>query len=77
TRLKARMEREHGPINKYNWIFRPVYILSTLVVILAVNVVIIFHTNTEDTDVTKTEKESIQSISSVYNLNYNFIYDTN
>jgi hypothetical protein len=79
TRLKARMEREQGFIQKKKWFLRPLYAMVMLLLLLAINVVILFqgHNNDVNTNVANIENDSYQTIASAYNMNDNLLYDIN
>ena len=84
TRLKARMLAGHDestkdltPTGRQKWVLKPVYIVSGLLLVLALNVFVFLRgqndTKTADTDVTVQ-----QSIASEYNLyDINTVYDLN
>ncbi len=87
TRLRARMlarheggERELTPKNtNRNWVLRPVYIVSALLLVLALNVFVLLSGRDETTTTTADNNESFQqSIASEYHLNdINTVYDLN
>ena len=79
TRLRARMER--GLTKNYNrdWILRPVYIVTALLLVIALNVFVFLRGQEETTTVTADNNESIQqSIAAEYSVNdINTVYDLN
>ena len=77
TRLRARMERGLTNNNNRNWKLRPVYILSALLLVLAINVFVFFRS--QDETATADNNESVQqSIAAEYSLNdNNTVYDLN
>jgi hypothetical protein len=80
TRLRARMERELTSKSKSrNWVLRPVYIVSALFLVLALNVFVLLSGQDETTTTTADNNESFQqSMASEYNLNdINTVYDLN
>ena len=79
TRLRARMERELTKNNRRNWVLRPVYIVSALLLVLAVNVFVVLKGQDETTTATADNNESFQqSIAAEYSLNdINTVYDLN
>ena len=86
TRLRAKMlarheGRERG-LNKTNsreWMLRPVYIVSALLLVLAINVFVFLRGPNETTAATADSNESVQqSIAAEYSLNdNNTMYDSN
>lgn len=68
TRLKARMEKGYEPVAKKSWIFRPVYAVAALLLVLFINAAVIFK-NKETKEGVNPEIESLQSIAAEYNLN--------
>jgi hypothetical protein len=86
TRLRAKMlarheggERGVNNRNNLNWKLRPVYILSALLVVIALNIFVFFSGQDENTTTTADNNESVQqSIASEYSLNdINTVYDLN
>ena len=79
TRLKARMERGISKNNRRDWILRPVYIVSALLLVIAFNVLIFLRGDDETTTATADNNESVQqSIAAEYSLNdANTVYDLN
>ena len=79
TRLRARMERELIKNKNRNWVLRPVYIVSALFLVLAVNVFVLLSGRDETTTTAADNNESFQqSIAAEYNLNdINTVYDLN
>ena len=80
TRLRARMEKGFVPEKTRGWKLQPVYIVTSLILALAVNAVVLFRGNTNDNDPTfaANDLESEQSIAAEYNLNENnIVYDLN
>ncbi len=84
TRLKAKMLARHaGGEEDFNktysrsWKLRPVYIVSALLLVLAINVFVFLNSQNETT--TADNNESVQqSIASEYSLNdINTVYDIN
>ena len=77
TRLKARMEKDTDQNKKPTWIVRPVYVLATLLLILAVNV-IVFLKNGDEVVVADDNETAQQSIAAEYSLiDSNPMYDLN
>ena|SRR5438552_2468131 len=78
-RLKARMEREPGRKNGANkaWILRPAYALTTLVIVLVINIAVILKGEqaTESNNNNNNDTETAQSIAAEYSLNDNNIMD--
>ncbi len=68
TRLKARMEKDMEPAAPKSWIFRPVYAVAALLLVLIINAAVIFK-NSETKSGSNPEIESLQSIAAEYNLN--------
>ena len=86
TRLRARMlarheggERELTKNKSRNWVLRPVYIVSALFLVIAINVFVLLSGQDETTTTTADNNESFQqSIAAEYNLNdINTVYDLN
>jgi hypothetical protein len=83
TRLKAKMlGRLEAGINKpksREWMLRPVYIVSALLLVIAINVFVFLKGNNETTTAVADNNESVQqSIASEYSLNdINTVYDLN
>jgi hypothetical protein len=75
TRLKARMEKGLEPETPSSWLLRPVYALSALIVVLAINAYVIFGKATSNdnnnTSMATTEGETMQSLASDFSLNDN------
>ena len=76
TRLKARMERELGKngANKA-WILRPAYALTTLVIVLVINIAVILKGEQTTDSNNNSDTETAQSIAAEYSLNDNNIMD--
>ncbi|OSZ81006.1 hypothetical protein CAP36_07155 [Chitinophagaceae bacterium IBVUCB2] len=68
TRLKARMDKDYEPVSAKSWIFRPVYAVAALLLVLIINAAVIFK-NSETKATSNPEIESLQSIAAEYNLN--------
>lgn len=79
TRLKARMEKGLVKNNTREWMLRPVYIVSALLVVLAINAFVFLKGDNETSTATADNNESVQqSIAAEYNLNdINTVYDLN
>ena len=86
TRLRAKMlahheggESELTKRTSRNWVLRPVYIVSALFLVIAVNVFVLLSGRDETTTTTSDNNESFQqSIAAEYNLNdINTVYDLN
>jgi len=86
TRLRAKMLARHeggkkgiSPNNGLHWKLKPVYILTSLLLVIAVNVFVFLRGRDETTTVTTDNNESFQqSIAAEYNLNDNItMYDLN
>jgi hypothetical protein len=79
TRLRARMEKGLTPDNSRNRQLRPVYIVSALLLVLAINVFVFLRGRDETTTTTADNNESVQqSIAAEYSLNdVNTVYDLN
>ena len=77
TRLRARMQRELTKNNSRNWQLRPVYIVSALFLVIAINLFVFLRGQNETT--TADNNESVQqSIAAEYSLNdINTVYDLN
>ena len=80
TRLRAKMERGLTPNNTRDWKLRPVYIISALLLVIAINVFVFLRgQNGTTTTATADNNESVQqSIAAEYSLNdINTVYDLN
>jgi len=86
TRLRARMlarheggERGLTKNKSREWMLRPVYIVSALLLVLAINVFVFLKGDNETTTATADNNESVQqSIAAEYSLNdINSVYDLN
>jgi len=86
TRLRAKMLARHeggeSGLNKTNsreWMLRPVYIVSALLLVIAINVFVFLRGPNETTTATADNNESVQqSIAAEYSLNdNNNMYDLN
>jgi hypothetical protein len=79
TRLRARMEKSLNANNSRNWLLRPVYIVTALVLVIAVNIFVFLKGQDETATVTADNNESVQqSIAAEYSLNdVNTVYDLN
>lgn len=86
TRLRAKMlarheggEKRSGQNNSREWILRPVYIVSALLLVISINVFILLRGQDETTTTTADNNESVQqSIAAEYSLNdNNSVYDLN
>jgi hypothetical protein len=82
TRLKARMLTWHEgseTIQRRGWILRPVFIVSALLLVLAINAFVFLNGQNETTTATADNNESVQqSIAAEYSLNdMNTVYDLN
>ena len=78
TRLRARMERELTKKTSRNWVLRPVYIVSALFLVLAINVFVLLSGQNETTAAADNNESFQQSIAAEYNLNdINTVYDLN
>lgn len=77
TRLRARLERELTKNVKRDWILKPVYIVTTLLLVISINVFVFLKGDNETT--TADNNESVQqSIAAEYSLNdNNSVYDLN
>jgi hypothetical protein len=78
TRLKVKMERELGQENRKNkaWILRPAYALTTLVIVLAINIAVILKGEQTTDNNNNSDAETAQSIAAEYSLNdNNIMYD--
>ncbi len=78
TRLRARLEKGLTKNNNPKWVLRPVYIFSTLLLVIAINA-FVFLRNQNVNSTTADNNESVQqSIAAEYNLNdVNSVYDLN
>jgi hypothetical protein len=77
TRLLAKMESGISENSKKIWILRPAYVVVTLLLIVAINVVV-FLSNKDDTTVADDSQTLQQTIASEYSLaDNNSIYDLN
>ena len=80
TRLRARLEKGLTKNNVREWMLRPVYIVSALLLVLAVNLFVFLKGgDNETTAATADNNESVQqSIASEYSMNdINTVYDLN
>lgn len=80
TRLKAKMEKGLEPSTTQSWVFRPVYAVAALLVVLLINALVIFKNNTNSSPEEKAsvDTEVFQSIAAEYRLNdNNTLYDLN
>lgn len=86
TRLRAKMLAQHegrekwpGQNNSREWILRPVYIVSALLLVISINVFILLRGQDNTTTATADNNESVQqSIAAEYSLNdINTVYDLN
>ena len=86
TRLRARMLARHEgaekgltPNKSRDWILRPAYIITALLLVLAINVLVFLRGQGETTTADNNNNESVQqSIASEYSLNdINTVYDLN
>lgn len=80
TRLKAKMEKQLTPQPARGWKLRPAYVITALILVLAVNATMLIKGNntTADNSVVAIDIESDQSIAAEYNLYENsIIYDLN
>ena len=80
AKMLARLEGREGDLNKTysrSWKLRPVYIVSALLLVLAINVFVFL--NGRDETTTADNNESVQqSIAAEYSLNdINTVYDLN
>lgn len=69
TRLKARMEKGYEPVAQKPWIFKPVYAVAALLLVLIINAAVIFKNSETKSGSSNPEIESLQSIAAEYNLN--------
>ena len=77
TRLRARMEKGIAADNKPNWVLRPAYIFTVLLLIIAVNAFVFLKNQDQETVVDNNETVQ-QSIAAEYNLyDINTVYDLN
>ena|SRR6266487_2619739 len=75
TRLKARIEREEET-NRKPWILRPAYALTTLLIVLVINIAIILKGEQATDSNNNSDTETAQSIAAEYSLNdNNIMYD--
>ena len=79
TRLRARLEKGLTQNKTRDWILRPVYIVSALFLVIAINVFVFLRGQNETTTATADNNESVQqSIAVEYSLNdINTVYDLN
>jgi hypothetical protein len=80
TRLRARLEKELTKNVKRDWILKPVYIVTTLLLVISINVFVFLRGRDETpTNAIADNNESVQqSIASEYSLNdNNTVYDLN
>jgi len=68
TRLKAKMEKA-SPETSRPWLFRPVFALAALLIVLLINAAVILKKDNTAAPNADTENESFQSIAAEYNLN--------
>jgi hypothetical protein len=73
TRLKAKMEAGLTPKESRPLLLRPVYITVTLLVVLLMNVLVFFNSNSDN----ETTVPDEQSIAAEYNINTNLTYEIN
>jgi hypothetical protein len=77
TRLRARMEKGIAADNKPNWVLRPAFIFSVLLLIITVNAFVFLKNQDQETVVDNNETVQ-QSIAAEYNLyDINSVYDLN
>lgn len=79
TRLRGRMERGLPQNTSRDWILRPVYVVSALLLVIALNLYVFLRGQDENTTTTADNNESVQqSIAAEYSLNdINTVYDLN
>lgn len=80
TRLKAKMEKGMEPSTARSWVLRPVYAVAALLIVLLINAVVIFNSNTNSSfeEKASVDTEAFQSIAAEYRLNdNNTLYDIN
>ena len=85
TRLKAKMlarleggEKELSNSNSRGWMLRPVYIVSALLLVLAINAFVFLKGDNETTTTADNNESVQQSIAAEYSLNdNNTVYDLN
>ncbi|MCX6317252.1 MAG: hypothetical protein NTW29_08170 [Bacteroidetes bacterium] len=73
TRLKARMEKEHGAIPaRSSWVVKPVYAMAAVVAVLILNAFILFGKSDKSTiQVNSSDTDTFQSLAADYRLNDN------
>jgi hypothetical protein len=77
TRLRARMEKGIESDTKKPWILRPVFAVSVLAIVLLINGLVIFSSETGK-ETTTNDTETLQSIAAEYSLNdVSSVYDLN
>ncbi len=76
TRLRARMEKgSRQPVR--SWLLRPAFVVTTLVVVIIINVFIYFQPSAPSAIIPSDDETSIQSIAAEYNLSDNVLEDIN
>ena len=78
TRLRARMERGLTKNNVREWMLRPAYIVSALLLVLAINIFVFLQGDNETTATADNNESVQQSIAAEYSVNdINTVYDLN
>ena len=78
TRLRARMDaRQTGDETPKNWIFKPAFVVASLVLVIIINAFIYFQN--DNSTISSSYDESIQTIAAEFNLsdNNNLLEDIN
>jgi hypothetical protein len=73
TRLKARMEKEHGAIpERSSWILKPAYAMAAVIAVLILNAFILLGKNDKNPiQVASSDTDTFQSLAADYRLNDN------
>lgn len=79
TRLKARMEKGYETATPRSWMFRPVYAMAALVVVVLVNAAVIYNGQSTVKENIVPEIDISQTVAAEYSLNDNSVnlYDLN
>ena len=77
TRLKARMEKGIENPVKSSWVLRPVFALTILAIVVAINAIVILNSDSSKESISG-NTDALQSIAAEYRLNDNStVYDLN
>lgn len=70
TRLKARMLSREVPAAPRSWVLRPVFAVTALLLVLAINAIVLFQKNSSS-ETSNNDSETMQAIAAEYRLNDN------